>query len=98
SAALNAYLVGASDGFYLFKEDLSEGRLVGSNWEKCLANLQAVPMAFEVVETFKTARTPESEVPGHSTAPGDAQAQGVVNGADPMEEVHDGQEGRMDLD
>ncbi|KAI9870042.1 MAG: hypothetical protein M1830_004755, partial [Pleopsidium flavum] len=27
SAALNAYLVGASDGFYLFKEDLSEGRL-----------------------------------------------------------------------
>jgi hypothetical protein len=59
SRGLDAYLVQAVGGFYLFKEDLSEGQLVGSDWEKCLANLQRSPMAFEGTETLKTVRTPD---------------------------------------
>ncbi len=39
SKGLNAYLVGAEEGFFLFKEDLSEGRLVSRTWERTLANL-----------------------------------------------------------
>ena len=46
------------EGWWLFKEDLSEGRLVGSNWEKCLAGLRTVPMMFEGVDTICAARTP----------------------------------------
>jgi hypothetical protein len=41
SKGLNAYLVGAEEGFFLFKEDLSEGRLVARIWERTLANLMA---------------------------------------------------------
>jgi len=96
SKGLSAYLVGASDGFYLFKEDLSEGRLVGRNWEGCLVNLQAVPMGFEGVETLKMARAPGSEVRGSSTGCSDAQAEVLENGADSTED--DGQGGVMDLD
>ena len=58
SRGLDAYLVEAAGGFYLFKEDLSEGQLVGSEWEKCLANLQRSPIAFEGTETLKAGRAP----------------------------------------
>ena len=59
SKGLDAYLVQTAGGFYLFKEDLNEGQLVGSNWEKCLANLQRSPIAFEGTETLKAVRTPD---------------------------------------
>ena len=59
SKGLDAYLVQAAGGFYLFKEDLNEGQLVGSDWEKCLANLQRSSIAFEGTETLKAVRTPD---------------------------------------
>jgi len=59
SKGLNAYLVAASDGFYLFKEDLSEGRFVGRTWETCLTNLRAVPIGFEGGEVLRATRMPE---------------------------------------
>ncbi|KAI4127780.1 MAG: hypothetical protein LQ347_004458 [Umbilicaria vellea] len=58
SRGLDACLVGAQQGYFLFKEDLSEGRLVGSNWETCLTNLQSSPMAFEGAETLHAAQLP----------------------------------------
>ncbi|SLM34256.1 hypothetical protein LPUS_02994 [Lasallia pustulata] len=61
SKGLDACLVGAQQGYFLFKEDLSEGRLVGSNWEICLANLQSIPMAFEGAETLQAAQTPKNQ-------------------------------------
>ncbi|MCJ1364325.1 hypothetical protein MMC16_003435 [Acarospora aff. strigata] len=104
SAGLNAYLVAMSDGFYLFKEDLSEGRLVGRTWETCLANLQAVPMSFEGMQMLRAARTPgSSELRRQSVCNGfgemytDDHAQAGSNGV-PMEHVHDELGGRMDLD
>ena len=59
SRGLDACLVGAQQGYFLFKEDLSEGRLVGSNWETCLTNLQSTPMAFEGAEILQAAQTPK---------------------------------------
>lgn len=59
SRGLDACLVGAQQGYFLFKEDLSEGRLVGSNWETCLTNLQSIPMAFEGAETLQAAQSPK---------------------------------------
>ena len=47
SEGLNAYLVGCQEGYYLFSEDLLEGRLVGKHWESCLNNLRVHPIAFE---------------------------------------------------
>ena len=60
SKGLDAYLVQTAGGFYLFEDDLSEGQLVGSDWEKCVANLQRSPMVFEGTETLRAVRTPDS--------------------------------------
>lgn len=57
SKGLEANLAETANGFFLFKDDLSEGQLVGSDWETCLANLQRKPIAFQGSETLKAART-----------------------------------------
>lgn len=61
SEGLNAYLVGCQEGYYLFREDLLEGQLVGRSWEAALINLRAGPMQFEGEETLKAERTPGPE-------------------------------------
>lgn len=61
SSGLNAYLVGCQEGFFLFSEDLLEGKLVGRTWESCLHNLKAQPMQFEGEEVLRAERTPGPE-------------------------------------
>lgn len=48
----------AQQGFFLFREDLSEGRLVANDWESCVSRLQASPILFEGDEELKAAKTP----------------------------------------
>ena len=64
SRALNAYLVAArpvtfagtaNTAYYLFSEDLDQGRLVGSTWETCVKNLQSSPVLFEGPEVLRAA-------------------------------------------
>lgn len=57
SKGLEANLAETENGYFLFKDDLSEGQLVGSDWGTCLANLQRKPIAFQGLETLKAART-----------------------------------------
>ncbi|KIX03021.1 uncharacterized protein Z518_06571 [Rhinocladiella mackenziei CBS 650.93] len=61
SSGLNAYLVGCQEGFFLFSEDLLEGKLVGRTWETCLQNLMSNPMAFEGEDVLRAERTPGPE-------------------------------------
>lgn len=65
---LDAYLVGCQEGFYLFQENLLEGKLVGRTWEVTLANLRAQPMQFEGVEVLQAERTPgpDAEAKAHT--------------------------------
>ena len=58
SKGLEGYLTATAQGYYLFTEDLSEGRLVGATWTTCVANLQSWPIRFEGVEVLRAARTP----------------------------------------
>lgn len=58
SKGLSAYLVAASGGFWLFREDLSEGRLVGGCWETCLASLRGGMAGLEGGEVVRAVRTP----------------------------------------
>lgn len=58
SKGLNAYLVSCREGFYLFNEDLLEGRLVGRTWQSCLQNLRSHPIAFDGDEALRAERTP----------------------------------------
>ena len=57
SKGLEAYLAETKNGYFLFSEDLSKGRLVGSCWETCLANLQQSPIVYESMEVLKASRT-----------------------------------------
>ncbi|MCJ1473703.1 hypothetical protein MMC13_002354 [Lambiella insularis] len=45
-------------GFYLFSEDLNEGRLVAQNWKMCVTNLKVSSIAFEGQEILRATRTP----------------------------------------
>lgn len=56
SKGLEAVLVETNQGYHLFNEDLSEGKLVSATWQTCLANLQHSPTVFEGLTTLKAAR------------------------------------------
>lgn len=58
SKGLQSYLVEASEGFYLFAEDLQQGRLVSTNVEGALRNLQSSPPVFDGPETLTKAESP----------------------------------------
>lgn len=58
SKSLDACLAETGEGYYLFQEDLSEGKLVGRDWVTCLGNLQRSPIIFEGMATLKAVRTP----------------------------------------
>lgn len=112
SKGLDACLVGAQQGYFLFKEDLSEGRLVGSNWETCLANLQSTPMAFEGAETLQAAQTPEiqasfnvMDIAGVFSSETSIKLDAVdpiavvaPPTADPMQDTTEGRDSSMELD
>lgn len=59
SKALDASLVETREGYYLFQEDLNQGRLVSKNWDTCLANLKnSTDIIFEGLETLYARRSP----------------------------------------
>lgn len=58
---LEMYLVRASRGFYLFKDDLSQGQLVSRDWHTCLSNLQVSPPIMEGQEVLQAERSPGPE-------------------------------------
>lgn len=58
SKALDASLVETKEGYYLFQEDLNQGRLVSKNWDTCLANLKySSKITFEGLETLYARRS-----------------------------------------
>ena len=65
SEGQEAYLVHAlqpQESWWLFKEDLTEGRLVSTTWDGCVAGLRAVPIAFEGATSIVAQRTPSPPV------------------------------------
>lgn len=74
SKGLQSYLVEASEGFFLFAEDLRQGRLVSTNVDGVFANLRTSPPTFEGAETLVAAGSPSPAV-SPQAAPGDAEMQ-----------------------
>lgn len=75
SKGLNAYLVGCNEGFFLFSENLLEGRMVARDWQTCIQNLRVHPVEYEGPEILTTASTP-----GPDDAPPAGLAVRAVNG------------------
>jgi hypothetical protein len=94
SKGLNAYLVGCQEGFYLFNEDLLEGRLVGRSWDSCLNNLRTHPILFEGEAVLRAERTPGPDSGFTKHVSGSSMAENTTNANDD----DDGINGRMDVD
>lgn len=65
SEGQEAYLVRAvrpQESWWLFREDLTEGRLISTTWEGCVAGLGALPTAFEGAASLVAQRTPSPPV------------------------------------
>ncbi|MCJ1388904.1 hypothetical protein MMC18_001755 [Xylographa bjoerkii] len=62
SEAHQAYLgkadMAGSEGFFLFSEDLSEGRFVAQTWKDCITNLKVTAPLYGSTEILKANRTP----------------------------------------
>jgi len=59
SRGLQSYLVEASEGFFLFAENLRQGRLVSATPEGALQNLKASPPVFEGLATMDASESPK---------------------------------------
>ncbi|MBE3048875.1 hypothetical protein IMZ48_41530 [Candidatus Bathyarchaeota archaeon] len=59
SKGLQSYLIEASEGYFLFDENLRHGRLVSTTGEGALQNLKSHPPAFEGPETMMAATQPK---------------------------------------
>lgn len=58
SKGLQSYLIEASEGYFLFDENLRHGRLVSTTGEGALQNLKSHPPVFEGPETMMAATQP----------------------------------------
>ncbi|KAM0322951.1 hypothetical protein ACHAQA_009050 [Verticillium albo-atrum] len=58
SRGLQAYLVEAAEGFFLFAEDLRQGQLVSKKADTALQNLKCSPPVFEGTEILTAAESP----------------------------------------
>jgi hypothetical protein len=58
SKGLQSYLVEASEGFFLFAENLRQGRLLAFNVQTAMQNLQSNPPIFEGADTMLASESP----------------------------------------
>ncbi|KAI1428470.1 hypothetical protein F5Y12DRAFT_26016 [Xylaria sp. FL1777] len=58
SKGLQSYLVEASEGFFLFAENLRQGQLVSRNVDQALTNLKSKPPVFEGLEVMTATESP----------------------------------------
>jgi hypothetical protein len=97
SKGLNAYLVGCHEGFFLFSDDLWEGRMVARDWQTCIQNLRVHPVQYEGQDILKATNTPgPDDVPTDDLGFANMNGHGYaydVNGHDQRAyTTHDGME------
>jgi len=71
SRGLQSYLVECTEGFFLFAENLRQGRLVSKTAERALENLKSSPPVFDGPETMAATESPKplDTVPEFFTTP-----------------------------
>ncbi|KAJ2907135.1 hypothetical protein MKZ38_007650 [Zalerion maritima] len=63
SKGLQSYLVQADEGWYLFDENLRQGRLVSTDNQRCIQNLKSSSPVFEGAETMTASASPRATSP-----------------------------------
>jgi hypothetical protein len=96
SKGLASYLVKASEGYFLFGEDLKQGRLVSTSLEKVWENLRAPEPIFESEVTMEAGETPKANGGLQPMTMIDEEHMGGLNG-DAINGQHSSNEVEMDL-
>lgn len=73
SRGLQSYLAETDEGFFLFAENLRQGRLVSTNAERAMQNLKTSPPTFDGPRAIEAANTPQpSDAPSSDYLTGTA--------------------------
>ncbi len=80
SKGLESYLVEAEEGYFLFAENLRQGRLVSHNAHRALNNLKSSPPVFDGQHTMTASSTPRPV----DTAPTPTEAEMAAGSAVPI--------------
>jgi hypothetical protein len=90
SNGLESYLVQANEGFFLFGDDLKQGRLVSTNLERVWANLRGPVPIFDGEATMEAGDTPQVQralIPNETTVMTDVgEIDNIFNGEQPTAE------------
>lgn len=98
SRGLASYLVEADQGYFLFGEDLKQGRLVSQNLERVLANLQGPTPMFDGEGIMHASTTPPAvDAAAHAQLNGNALHQLMMNGTIPAMTSEQNLEVDMDM-
>jgi hypothetical protein len=80
SKGLASYLVEANEGYFLFGEDLKQGRLVSTSLERTWVNLQGAVPTFESDLVMDAGQAPKVDVDVQSAVNGEHVMNGMANG------------------
>ncbi|PVH88686.1 hypothetical protein DL98DRAFT_508583 [Cadophora sp. DSE1049] len=84
SKGLSSYLVEANEGYFLFGEDLKQGRLVSTNLERLWVNLRGPTPVFDGDLVMEAGQTPKVEAQSMvESAMNGIPVVGVANGINP---------------
>ncbi|KAH6711145.1 hypothetical protein BKA61DRAFT_578962 [Leptodontidium sp. MPI-SDFR-AT-0119] len=87
SKGLSSYLVEANEGYFLFGEDLKQGRLVSTSLEKTFANLREPTPVFDGDVVMEAGQTPKADAAQSmvvdESAMNGLQVVGLANGINP---------------
>ena len=81
SKGLASYLVEANEGYFLFGEELRQGRLVSTSLETTWVNLRGPVPIFEGEVVMEAGATPKAEVVNASMVNGEMIMNGMIEGA-----------------
>jgi N6-adenosine-specific RNA methylase IME4 len=104
SNGLESYLVEASEGYFLFGEDLKQGRLVSTNLEKVWANLRGPVPIFDgevIMDAGETPKIHKATPPADATMMTDAnmgEVDSIVNGGQQIAEPTISQAVEVEMD
>lgn len=104
SKGLASYLVEANEGYFLFGEDLKQGRLVSTSLDRTWVNLQGATPTFEGEVVMEAGQTPKADVDVQSAAVDSEHvmsgiSNGLSNGSESNTSMNNGHngDGLMDM-
>ncbi|KAI9648561.1 hypothetical protein NHQ30_003197 [Ciborinia camelliae] len=97
SRGLASYLIEAQEGYFLFGDDLKQGKLVSSSLEQTFKNLQGPVPIFEGDMLLEASETPKASSPNVNAMTNNGHVEEMITGGIPTTELPNAVEVEMDM-